>query len=355
MTHGNNRKIGYKLIVPFYTRVNLRNICVGGRIARHALQTRAIGGMRWLSYLVMLLGPSTICGQVNLVPNGSFEELDSCPNGNSCGGLLEFATGWYEPINCTSDLAHGCAENGGCGIPQATVYPYDGVGMGLVIVYAGEGEEAREYAAIGLQSALIQDSLYEMSIRLRLTGNGQGTAVGSFGAYFASDSSTNYSVDHSLIGFDPQLQRNPDSIMGDPDIWYEWKDTLLAMGGEKFMIIGNFLNDANTPFYQPSWNPGSAYFIDDVRLTKVSKPNSVKEIDVRFELSPNPVTDLISISYTGNLQPEELHLLTIDGRTVSSGPFRNRIDVSGLVNGVYLLLVEFTNGAVGTQRVVVAR
>jgi hypothetical protein len=168
--------------------------------------------------------------QQNLVPNGSFELLDSCPDGNSCGGLIELATPWFEPINCTSDLSHGCA-NGFCGIPNGGVYPYDGIGMATIALFSGQGEDAREYISIELLEPLLQDSLYEFILRLHKSGGNEAASVGSVGAYFSVDSTTDYTLDHALLELTPQLQRNPDSIMNDPNIWHEWKDTLLASGG----------------------------------------------------------------------------------------------------------------------------
>jgi hypothetical protein len=303
--------------------------------------------------LLILMLPLVVGGQ-NLVPNGSFEQLDSCPVGASCTEHLEFATNWFEPIRCGVDLYHGCVSQIGCGVPQGSVYPVDGNGMVAIgmLAVGGFSNEAREYASTILIEPLIEDSIYRFEMRLRLAGS-DALPIGSVGAYFSLDSATNYSLDHQLVGLTPQLQRDPDSLMTDMAIWYLWDDTLVAEGGEQFLMIGNFLDDANTPYLQFSVNTASVYYIDDVRLTKITKPNSVKELDVRFGVSPNPSNGLVSIEYKSNLTPRVVTLLTIEGRQVFSQPWQRQLDVSGFSEGVYLLQVEFDNGAVGTQRLVI--
>jgi len=315
-------------------------------------KTRYLGKVKNLT--LIFLFPLFVQAQVNIIPNGSFEEIDSCPDGNMCGGQVELATPWFEPINCTSDLFHECS-NGICSIPAfGDIYPYHGVSMSAIGLFGAAGGERREYISVELTNFLTQDSMYELSVRLHFSG-GDGISVGSIGAFFSQDSMVDYSLNHYLYELPAQLQRNPDSIMSDSNIWYEWKDTLVAMGGEKFMMLGNFLSDANTPHYQPSWNTGSFYFIDMVELMPISKPNSTGELSMDFALSPNPTADVLRIDYNGNLNPTAVRLLTVEGRQVLAAPWSSELNLSGLADGLYLLQVAFGNGAVGTERVVVQR
>lgn len=316
-------------------------------------KTRYLGKVKNLT--LIFLFPLFVQAQANLIPNGSFEDLDTCPNGLMCNGLVEFASGWYEPIICTSDLYHGCAD-GFCTIPAfGGVYPYSGIAMAHIALLGGLGYQQREYIAVGLTETLSPDSLYAFSIRLQKAGGSEYYSVGSIGACFQPDSATDYSIDHQLMNLTPQLQRNPDSLMDDPDIWYLWEDTLLAEGGERFILLGNFLDDANTPFGGDGGSALGVYVLDDVRLTPISKPNVVNELDVGFSLLPNPAADVLRIDYRGNLTPETVRLLTVEGRQVLAAPLSGELNLSGLVDGTYLLQVTFSNGAVSTERVVVQR
>jgi hypothetical protein len=305
--------------------------------------------------LLILMLPFIATGQ-NLVPNGSFEVLDSCPSGNFCGGQIELASGWYEATTCTVDLFHVCASTTQCSIPQGTVYPYVGDGMARValLTVGPLANGFREYLSIELTETLEMDTAYQLRVALRSLDAGS-ISVGSIGAYFSSDSATHYFLDHELLNLEPQLQRNPDSIMDNPDIWYIWEDTLIANGAERFIMFGNFLSDFETPYSPSSQTGGGGCYLDDVSLTKITKPNSIRELDVKFGVLPNPSNGLVSINYNGNLTPMAMTLLTVEGRQVFSEPWHRQLDVSSLSEGIYLLRVEFENGAVGTQRLVVKR
>lgn len=317
--------------------------------------------MHHLYPILLFLLPLVSVGQ-NLVPNGSFEQLDSCPSGNGCIGLLEYATGWFEPTNCTSDLFNICAGSGHCGLPTYEgALPFEGDGMahiGLFSVSWQPNEGLREYASIKLLSPLMSDSLYQIHVKLHLFDS-YTIAVGSFGAYFSNDSATNYSINHDLIGLQPQLQRDPNSLMDNPEIWYVWEDTLEATGGEQFMMIGNFLNDQQTPrFPSGSLGEGSGYFIDDVRLTPIPKPrpNSLAERNFQFSIYPNPATDNLRIESQTPLA--QVRLTDLAGRPSVQQTFRQAqgdvsIDASNLPSGIYLLEAITQDGRRSVQKVVV--
>ena len=230
----------------------------------------------------------------------------------------------------------------------------DGEGMIGMFVYSGGSFDTREYAGIKLDEALLEDSTYRFSVRLRLSSP-ETVRIGSYGAYFSSDSSTNYTNVEHVMDLAPQLERNPNDIIDTPNVWYLWEDTLIADGGEEFVIIGNFLPDSLTPHFQPSWQSGGYFFVDDVKLIQIPapKPDGINELKVSFGVSPNPSNSVVQISYTGNLRPQSLLVYTISGKEVAAFPYQKNLDVSDLPSDAYLLKVLFENGAVGTERLVV--
>ena len=304
-----------------------------------------------LIWLFLLAGNSL--AQVNLVPNGSFEEFDTCPPMATCAsGNLELALGWYEPIVCSSDFRHTCGWPDGCGIEPGI--PADGGGIAGMAVYGG-GFDTREYAAIKLTEPLITDSVYLFSIQLRLPTNTQAR-IGSFGAYFSADSATDYSNHQSLIDIEPQLQRNPDSILTNPATWYLWKDTLIASGDEQFLVLGNFLSDNNTPFIQPTWISGGGYMIDDVQLTPITvpKPNSVRELSLEINLTVKLVSEQLEIITD---QAVQLNLMDISGRTVLSGQLnsgQSSVNVSSFPDGMYVAVFTSENGQTTSRKILKA-
>ena len=309
--------------------------------------------VKQLSLIFLLLhGFNFAFGQVNLVPNGSFEVMDTCPPLSGCAeGNLSLAIGWYQPIDCTSDFRHTCGYPDGCGIEPGI--PSDGEGLAGVSVFSGGN--TREYAAIELTEHLHADSSYLFSLKLRLP-NSETVRTGSFGAFFSPDSATDYSNFSSLIPVTPQLQRNPDSIMTDPEIWYSWTDTLLAKGGEKFMVLGNFLSDQNTPHIQPSWIPGGGCMIDDVRLTPITihRPNSIDVMEFHVSVFPNPTENLINIQT--EIQLLKVWLTDLAGKRLavaSRTGTKWQIDVGLYPAGIYLIEALAENGTRSIQKVVV--
>ncbi|MFT4525487.1 MAG: hypothetical protein ACI85F_001642 [Bacteroidia bacterium] len=287
---------------------------------------------------------------VNLVPNGSFEAFSLCPIDNSGGGNLSSAIGWYDPIISTADFLHECAYPGGFGVPNGVdtnIFAADGSGMAYMFVFAG-----REYVAVKLEDTLENNKVYLFSMSLHLLSN-QVVAIGSFGAYFSQDSATDYSNFQSVINVSPQLQRDPDSLMSNPDIWYHWEDTLVAQGFEQYLVIGNFLPDSLTPFYQPTWFPSSGYFIDNVRLTLIPDTlTSMAEPKRTFILAPNPALDQLRIDIASVDKPVIVRCLTMAGEEVFSLPFQKDMDVSSLPVGLYLIEVVFDDGRSGYKKFV---
>lgn len=296
-----------------------------------------------------------VVAQVNLVPNGSFEEYESCPDANTCHGGIELATGWFEPIDCTTDLIHSCACPSGTCCPPNGVEPF-GEGMIHMGLYGGGGFDTREYAAVRLIQPLMADSIYHFSVRLHLQHNQIGR-VGSFGAFFSTDSVTDYSNFQSVMNLTPQLQRNPNDLMSDFSVWYLWEDTLIAGGEEEFMILGNFLPDSLTPSESPTWMVGSFYLVDDVNLVQIPapKPDGVNELKVRFGVSPNPASSTVRIEYSGNLSPTHIRVCTVSGKVVKLIDWRTDLGVADLPSGTYFLQVTFDNGIVGTERLIIQR
>ena len=264
--------------------------------------------------------------------------------------------GWYHPTNSTPDFFHECADPSGYDLPtQDSLYAFDGEGM-LQLTVRGNGIiNTREYSAIGLSTALSHGEHYNLTLKLHLALFGI-TSVGSFGAYFASDSSIDQSINHSLYPLNPQLQRNPYSMMSDFESWYVWSDTLIAQGGEQFLILGNFLNDSLTPFNQIGTQPSSAYFIDDISLVLIEDTlASTQEMELpKLQLTSNVVRDELRFSVSGKSQPNRVTIYSLNGALLEQRPYNgaNAIGVSHLPAGMYVISATAKNGLVARERFV---
>ena len=80
----------------------------------------------------------------------------------------------------------------------------------------------------------------------------------------------------------------------------------------------------------------------------------VDELDARrFEVYPNPASEILNISYLGTGLIKQVSLMNVSGRTLlHSSLTRGQLDVSQLPPGVYLLRVQVDRGIYSTKIVV---
>jgi hypothetical protein len=86
--------------------------------------------------------------------------------------------------------------------------------------------------------------------------------------------------------------------------WVKVSDTLIAVGNEKWITIGNFLNDTlslispiDSVCSQPNpFGCGSYYYIDDVSVTLIDE-TGIEEMlhESAIKLYPNPASDVLRI------------------------------------------------------------
>lgn len=237
--------------------------------------------------LLFVLLSSSFKAQTNLVPNGGFEDIDSCYGTYSPTGFDVFqwsgCSGWKNPTFASSDLF--CPFIGApCNPPNIGgdfQYPFEGTNMaGFYAAYAGFWNY-REYIQSTLSITLESGKCYELSFRINTSGNNNVTS--SIGAYFSSypvGSVTSWDP----LPFQPQIE-NPDTNFIVDTMGYQIVSGVFkAQGGEKFMTIGNFRDSFNIIMtnYDTLTAAGIYLFIDDIKL--IESPYSYQIPNV---FSPN--------------------------------------------------------------------
>lgn len=216
--------------------------------------------------LLFLLSHWMLSSGQNLVPNPSFEELNNCPTSS---GLLVNATSWINPNLKSPDLYHACAGSD-CDGPPFVCVPDNWTGSqtpftgdGYAGIFVGGENVSREYIQVPLLNTLSEGQKYILTYHLSLADDYQ-FAIDRMGAYF----STSAVADEGLLNFSPQMITPADLFLTNKGGWTEITDTLIASGGEAFLTIGNFNDEANTNFMgnQGGGRPGSYYYIDEVKL-----------------------------------------------------------------------------------------
>jgi len=201
----------------------------------------------------------------NLVPNSDFENFSACP---SAAAQLTNCLFWSAPNLATPDYLNICGTSIYSSIPSSYwgyQYPHSGDGYVGIITYFN-GSNFREFLQIGLISPLDSGICYEFEVYVS-AGEGSKFCTYDLGAYF-SDTLIWGINNSSPIPFTPQIENyNVNSF--DTINWTLFSGNYTALGGEEYLIIGNYKTDINTAIVNLN-NGGrndAYYFIDDVSVT----------------------------------------------------------------------------------------
>ncbi len=209
--------------------------------------------MRLLIVLSVLLLVNT-CWSQNLVSNSDFETFTNCPIGP---GEITNVTGWSNPDTATADYFNQC-NSGSFPLPSLSVpsnimgYQQARSGNGYAGIICNEVinfppfpsivDDYREYIQVQLNSPLVAGEEYEVEFYFSLS-NASTHYVEEFGAYF-SNTVTNLQQSTAL-SFVPQVSISG-TPLNDTATWVQFRQSFTAVGGEEYMIIGNFNDPNNT-------------------------------------------------------------------------------------------------------------
>lgn len=208
----------------------------------------------------------------NLVPDPSFEGTGACATGN-------LRAPWQRPSGSftTPDLFHTCAfpSTGSCssrGIPMnmgGTTNPaHSGNAyVGIVDVYDLGAPNGREYIQVQLTSPLMAGQRYNIGFWI-LRPDSTKYATDGKGMYLSTTPTPQ--AGNQFIPVTPQIISG---VIMDANNWTLVSGIYTASGGEEWLTIGNFYDDATTNI-QPTGTgatngcilitDAAYYFIDDV-------------------------------------------------------------------------------------------
>lgn len=217
--------------------------------------------------IAFLLSVSTCFGQENLVPNGDFA---TCVEDGQLASYITRSPPWLSAGSSLPDFyKHG---NNFVGFYMFSLQP-----------------NIREYIEVPLLDELESCKTYEIRFQITL------------------DRRSVYGIDHINVGFtqskikvehknvldmQPTITHKSEKLAKVDQHWYEVIDTFKVNGGERYMTIGNFFNDANTNaiIQKKHQNVKFAYyFIDNIRVREIpslSDCNFAKVENVAIEAPP---------------------------------------------------------------------
>jgi len=211
----------------------------------------------------------------NLVPNPSFEAYNNCPIGATIyDALNDKPDFWYKPDSRGARYFNACAngfsnDRNGMPINFGAVgysYQYARTGHGYVAMYYRASSDIRDYIQVELLDSLRQAKCYYAEYHVNLLN---GVRIGSNNQSMLFTMTPVYVDTLSgayILPANPQIQ-NP-YIVTDTLNWVKVAGVFTAQGGEKYLTLGNFKNNAQTSFQiiQPTGYYGAAYYIEDVSV-----------------------------------------------------------------------------------------
>ena len=296
--------------------------------------------------ILMCFAVCEVNGQVNLVPNGSFEEYSQCPGEV---GELELVNHWTS-FRGSSDYFNTCA-NSFASVPCnrfGCQDPATGNGYAGVYTFYPNTPIYREIIGTQLREVLTIGQAYYVSFK----------ASPGYGAYFDTKWFSNklglkFSMNEYDINnpapIDNFAHIYSDDIISDTLIWTTVSGYFVADTSYAYIMLGNFFDNMNTDtLTNDIVNYASYYYIDDVCVTTnyegCNFTNNIEETTIsNVTVYPIPAINTLYISYSAVSNPD-ISIFDIMGRNILADIMYSNdlvsIDVSKLVPGTYLLNIK---------------
>jgi len=242
--------------------------------------------MKNLIALIFVLFCINIQAQ-NLVPNGGFESIKSCPHSWVNAIQKPVAYHWYSPDAGTPDYYNTCGTNDGKVPDLWSGYQLPAEGEGFAGIYNWSKFDYREYLVVKLKEPLIKDSTYVISFKF---------SNAKYSEYACFDIGLVLSIDSIISdGYISVINSRKDSNNWDPVTkWAKIETTYKSTGNEEFVFIGNFFSSSKPDtikrvnnYVHPMLSGRSYLYIDEVVIETKFKQYPIDEpftmVNIYFE------------------------------------------------------------------------
>ncbi len=288
-----------------------------------------------------------VFAQINLVPNPDFEQYSICPNGQ---GQINRAIPWFNPTISSPDYLNKCNDsigNGLLGVP-GNYFGFEPARSGVAYagVITGTSGDIREYISTQLNETLLAGQRYRVKFYVSLPDS-MWTCNNSLGVYFSNNALS--STNQFNLPYIPQITNQFSNTLDSKVGWTKIEDSFIAIGGENYITIGNFLDDISSdtifvggggtfPYHL------SYYYIDDVSVVLDSNTGiNDLEFDKLISVFPNPFIDNITLSIKEGFENElVIQIYNLYGEMTHSKKLvekDSKINFSEMSSGVYILRI----------------
>lgn len=314
-----------------------------------------------------LLFKVSLIGQVNLVPNPSFEDTLFCP---TSGDQVSLAIGWENFSDQTPDYFNACSSSSDVDVPSnwGGFQPASsGSAYCALSAFYPVASNKREIIGSSLSENMLIGTKYYFSMKVNL----------SIDSYISSSYACNkLGVRFSTV---PYSDSNPAPINNEAHIWSDsiitdtlnWTTIFGSFTADSvycYLALGNFFDDPNTDTIKvASGTPSfvfAYYYIDDICVSTDSSYaasyvyTGTEEISLEDKISifPNPANNQITIDLSnadGNSTAIIFNSLgQLISKTSLSNSDNNVIHVQNLTNGIYTLQVN-TKNSIFQQKLII--
>ena len=289
----------------------------------------------------------------NLVPNPSFEELDSCITGLN---QLQKAIGWKTILftpdclnRCGSGLAYSVPGNvGGFQEPQ---YVTENGYAGIVNNFFRKIDYTEIIGIVLAQPLIVGQKYYfKMFYSAGYRSQTGATCFSNNLGIKLFTTNFNCSISYQAI-IDNNSILHEDSVLTDTLNWNEFKGNFIADSAYSFLAIGNFYSPYNTTTVCfDTLNVALSYvFLDNICLSNTEdncSEGSNLPCKYEFSVTPNPSSGFISINkICENAKGGDLFIYNSIGQLVIQKFIEAdtlNLNLSSLAKGVYFLKINST-------------
>ncbi len=309
-----------------------------------------------------------VLGQVNLVPNPSFEDHTDCPQGYpDLDGKLN---DWMS-FRGTPDYFNNCSEMNGYNNNWGYQEPHSGEGFTGFNTYQVTIVNAKEHLGTQLISPLIIGEKYYISfyVSTAYTPLQMNIATNKIGGFFTT-SPYYYPLNpgDAPVSLSNTAHLNTDSIISDTTNWLKISGSIIADSAYNYIVIGSFFDDDNTDTLHLPYQvvPQIAYYyLDDVCVSTDSLYTqnwttlSINEINKnKIVVYPNPASDYLIITMTSFDTIDTIEIYNASSQHVLCKTFslideEYQLDLSNLDAGFYWINIKTKNGSSKSMKLVI--
>ena len=298
----------------------------------------------------------------NLVNNPGFENITGSCSFAGYSSLID----WYNPDpidSCsTPDWFATCVSSPFTQAPNSQMgyqQPHGGNSYAGFISYDQSSSSYREYVEGSLSAALVSGQSYKATIYLSLA-NSSHFSINHLGIYFSNTqvTTTAYNCPELYpLAYTPQVDST--FTITDTANWVELSWHYIATGGERYLTIGNFHNDAATTAtavpHAFSFTPFAYYFIDDVSVVQdttgdTTLPESINVMNIArpvLSVYPSPTKQYVKVEMNTKETMQYISIINSLGAVVyerRGNTSKETIELEGIAAGIYTVRVKTAAG-----------